>query len=162
MVQQWSTMFGISLLGQATIDWELFFHSISTQAKHVQPFMTKYNSRVLPVGINLKRRRHSDSAVCPCCGEHETHEHLIQCSHSKMEQAFNDSVADIPTILTQGTSEDVGNSIIRLLEYFRTGEESDAVHPTDQLYSRAKKHGAFVPSLQVCGLINGGRNKISI
>lgn len=58
-----------------------------------------------------------------------------------MEQAFNDSVADIATILTQGTSEDVGNSIIRLLEYFRTGEESDAVLPTDQLYSGQKTWG---------------------
>lgn len=62
-------------------------------------------ARLLPVGKNLKRRRHSESESCPCCGLYEDHDHIIQCKHPEMEQRFNKSMVDISTILTEGTNE---------------------------------------------------------
>lgn len=66
MKQRWGNLFGITPLQYHLVDWDLFFRCLSKQQSKAQIFWTKYNAWLLPVGKNLKQRRHSDSESCPC------------------------------------------------------------------------------------------------
>lgn len=103
------------------MDWDLFFGSVQTQNTSNQSFITKYNSRTLPVGTNLKRRKHAVSDMCACCGEVEDHDQLIQCRHSDMEQTYNKAYHDICRYVHSGTDGALGDGVLQLLDYFRTG-----------------------------------------
>lgn len=151
MKERWGTLFGISPREWSNIEWELFFRSVSTQQKQIQPFMTKYNARLLPVGQNLKRRRHSESDRCPCCGEQETHEHLLQCTHREMEDTFRETVNDILTYLQGGSHNIVRKLILGLLEYFRSKNDADNDSQLGELYESQKAlgHRAFFAGLWI-------------
>jgi hypothetical protein len=123
MTERWGKILGINPTQYILVDWNLFFHCLSTQKKSAQMFWTKFNARLLPVGKNLKRRRHSESESCPCCGLDEDHDHIIQCKHPEMEQRFNKSMIDISTILTEGTNEIISGYVLDLLEYFRIQQD---------------------------------------
>lgn len=124
------------------MDWELFFGSVQTQNKSSQAFLTKYNSRTLPVGTNLKRRKHALSDICPCCGEIETHDHLIKCGHSDMEQTYNKAYQDICAYMHSGTNGALCDGVLQLLDFFRTDTE-DHLHDNGmQIALDQQRHGA--------------------
>jgi hypothetical protein len=83
--------------------------------KQLQPFWTKYYSRILPVGVNLKRRRHSDGDLCPCCGECEEHDHIMQFTHPEMESAFQGGVELVQQFLHNNMDDQFGQDILILL-----------------------------------------------
>jgi hypothetical protein len=140
MKQRWGKIFGIEHIHQNILDWDLFFRCLSTQHSKAQIFWTKFNARLLPVGTNLKQRRHSDSESCPCCGLPEDHDHLIQCKHPAMEHQYGEIVAEISDMLREGTNDLIAGYIMDLLKYFRqrTDEEdyedySETASPVENL-----------------------------
>ena len=119
MIQFWSRKLNIpdNMIDQC--DWDSYFRSVRTQSSRDRPNILKYNSRLLPVGKNLKRRRHSDYDMCPCCGEMEDHDHVYQCSHPEMEKVFREQLNIVTNFLLQDTVDEIRSGVLTLLTAFR-------------------------------------------
>lgn len=129
MVEKWSCLFNIPFQFQNKVSWELFFKSLATQTLQIQPFMTKYNARILPVGTNLKRRRHSDLASsCPCCGEIEDHYHLITCKQVMMATTYDKCSREIMALLKEQTNDIIHNGIEWLLQTYRNPSSANPLN----------------------------------
>lgn len=120
MLNRWAMIFKIMPDHLHICDWDTFYRSIELKSVRDQYWTTKYNTRLLPVGKNLKRRRHSQTAACPCCGKDEDHDHLIQCTHCEMSQTFEDLYDNIQQKLTQQAHPLIANDICFLLQYYRS------------------------------------------
>lgn len=92
MIKKWSTLFNVTEDQAADCDWDLFFRSLTHHQPHIHIQLIKFLARLLPVGTNLKRRRHSDTGECLLCGHEETHDHLIQCTNHDMTATFNSAM----------------------------------------------------------------------
>jgi hypothetical protein len=117
--QFWTKKFGIP---QAqSYDWQSFFQSISTLPAHTRHHTLKFNARILPVGVNLKRRRHSDLDNCPCCNQVEDHTHIYQCSHDAIEGAFTEHLDSVRDYLATHTAPALRHGVLFLIHVFRYG-----------------------------------------
>lgn len=96
-------------------DWKAFYRSISSHPQHIRIQLTKYNAKLLPVGRNLLRRKHSASDLCPCCGQEEDHLHIIRCKHEEMVAALQEHIVSIKEWLSNGTSSDIADGVLALL-----------------------------------------------
>jgi hypothetical protein len=149
MIDRWSQMFCVPNC-TTTFDWDLFFHSFQSQRKTIQPFLTKFYARILPVGTNLKRRLHSDHDNCPCCGDTEDHNHILTCTHPQMAVTYDECVHSISSFVGTNMDQSLGQDILHLLHIFRSST-SDVRDPTDaclQQYSygpRAFYAGLWLP-----------------
>jgi hypothetical protein len=121
MEKRWTTLFGLEEHHLSKCDWDLFFHSIRTQQSNIRYFFVKFNAKLLPVGINLKRRRHSESEACPCCGEDESHLHLLHCKHNDMVRAANQCLDDIEDFLAHDTDPSIQRNIPALIRHYIHG-----------------------------------------
>ena len=122
MIEYWSHVFSIPEAKRNMCDWDMFFRSIRTQLPCDRLTILKYNTCLLSVGRNLKRRLHSEDDTCPCCGNVEDHDHIVQCKHPAMEKAFQgQQLARIYRILLQDCSDSICSGIIQLLLSFRSG-----------------------------------------
>mmetsp|Transcript_14149 Transcript_14149/g.26560 ORF Transcript_14149/g.26560 Transcript_14149/m.26560 type:complete len:310 (+) Transcript_14149:5669-6598(+) len=121
MVEYWSQTFSISRQRQPSCDWEMYFRSVRTQLPRERPTILKYNAHILPVRKNLKRRHHSEDDICPCCGSTEDHDHIIQCIHPTMEQAFQAQLEGVHTFMLQDCPDNFRAAILQLLITFRSG-----------------------------------------
>ena len=106
----------------ADISWDLFQAVNKNNASWKQIFQAKYNSRVLPVMKNMKRRKHSESDHCPNCGALETIEHVLQCPAVSQEDEMSVQLHDLIEFLASTTSVNIKESIIKLVRYFRYKE----------------------------------------
>jgi hypothetical protein len=118
MIQRWTTLMGIEESKTSQCDWDLFFHCIKTQSTHIRYFYIKFNAKLLPVGTNLKQRRHSDSEKCPCCREVEDHLHLLHCQQEDMVLTFNKCFADIQDLIATNVDPLISCAILTLLKAF--------------------------------------------
>jgi hypothetical protein len=121
--QFWINKFRIPHDGQ--YDWRSYFRSLRTLPPHLRQQTMKFNARILPVGINLKRRRHSESDTCPCCNQTETHSHLYQCSHPAIEDAFTGHLDSVRKYLDSNTSQELRHGVLLLIHAFRYGMGDD-------------------------------------
>jgi exonuclease III len=130
MISFWQNTLGISNQHVPGCEWDLFFRSISAHAApNINHSVIKYNARILPVGRNLLRRKHSLSSSCPGCGiEEEDHDHLILCSHDDMVQTYQQEVDALAEWLSHSTTRDLRLSILFLLQNYRLAP-SDTVPP---------------------------------
>jgi hypothetical protein len=119
MTQRWKTLLKIKETDAQNCDWELFYDAITSQTSRIRYFYTKYNARLLPVGTNLKRRRHSTNDTCPCCGQIENHEHLLCCPHIDMETTYNEATDDIMTFMDNASTQASKLAVHTLLRSFR-------------------------------------------
>jgi hypothetical protein len=130
MIDRWSQMFQVPSC-TTTFDWELFFRSLQSQRKSLQPFITKFNARILPVGTNLKRWLHYDHDNCPCCGATEDHNHILTCTHPQMATTYDDCVASISSFIGNNMEPSFGqHDILHLMHTFRFNTAHKGV-PTD-------------------------------
>jgi ribonuclease HI len=119
MTQRWSKIFGLPATYMTLCDWPTFYRNFELTPASDRHWSTKYNTRLLPVGKNLKRRRHSQTEACPCCGEDEDHNHIISCTHDAMAHTFAELYSDIKTYLNQSTDPAVAHDICCLLQIYR-------------------------------------------
>lgn len=122
MMDRWRRLFQLEAC-QATLDWELFFWSHRAQGRQLQIFWTKFNARILPVGTNLKRRLHSDSESCPCCGELEDHDHLLCCPHPTMALFYQECLSSVEVFVQQHMDPYLAQDILYLLQIFRNNDD---------------------------------------
>ena len=149
MILYWSSVFVIPNSMQTLCNWDLYFRSIRTQNPRDRYTIMKYNTRILPVGKNLKRRKHANHDACPCCGEYEDHDHLIQCTHPEMEQAYNAHLEIIHTFLLQDASVEIRTGIMQILRLFRKGVNLNDSHDYSAIVSWQYETGmrAFMAGL---------------
>jgi hypothetical protein len=135
MITKWTQLLAFDAQLADQCDWRLFFRSLTGHLPHKQIQIIKYNARLLPVGTNLKRRRHAESSLCINCNEDEDHNHIIQCTHPEMEKAFVGALKNIYGWLITQTSVPIAEDIIRIAEIFRkTPLEIDtSIEPTSRL-----------------------------
>jgi len=149
MIAYWARVYNIPTASQSLCNWDLYFRSIRTQNPCDRYTIMKYNTQLLPVGKSLKRRRHSDHDLCPCCGEQEDQDHLLQCQHPEMEKVFREHLETIHTFLLCDASTEIRTGVIKLLLLFRTGEDFDDSHEYSEIVYRQHELGmrAFVAGL---------------
>jgi hypothetical protein len=125
MIAKWTQLFRLTPDQASQCDWTLFFRSHSVHHKFRVNTLIKYNARLLPVGSNLKRRRHSDTSQCFHCEEDETHEHLVQCSHPELTSLFEDLMVELYQWLQDYTSDRIAKELVYIARYFRNrGQEN--------------------------------------
>ena len=62
------------------IDWEPLGSHLSSNPNHLH-FLFKLAHHLLPTGKTLHRRNPLESPYCPACGDIESNEHFLCCSH---------------------------------------------------------------------------------
>jgi hypothetical protein len=152
MTHRWATIFQIREDQRNTCDWGTFFKNIESQSDRECHWNTKYYARLLPVGTNLKRRRHSTTAACPCCGEEEDHDHIIQCRHIQMDTTFDELYDEITDYVDQHANHDVAHGICFLLKHFRSPAElpSDLETTSPHIHNQLDLgQGAFFAGLWI-------------
>jgi hypothetical protein len=145
MQKRWASTMGIQENDHNQCLWDDFFYSsLRTQPSRVYQSVIKYNSRLLPVGKKLLRRKHSQSETCPGCSQFEDHDHIITCTHSDMQATFDMEMESIETFLSQTTSLEIMMAVKELLHIFRSDKQvnpddmtSDLVHHQYTMGSRA-------------------------
>lgn len=120
MIQFWSRLLKLDVYNNTQCDWDLFFRSLQGHPVHTRFTLIKFMARILPVGTNLKRRRHADTSTCLHCDAEETHEHILQCSHPTMTQTFEDITTTISDLLEGITSQSMTHDIISIVRYFHS------------------------------------------
>lgn len=136
MMEKWTSLFKLGPQIINACDWTSFFRSFSGHPPHKHINIVKFNARVLPVGTNLKRRRHSDTAECSHCHVEETHQHLIQCLHPEIESAFTYVHAETRDWLLKNTSASIAEDLLYIINYFR--ESSGGGHPSAACNTRTR------------------------
>jgi hypothetical protein len=124
MIKKWSMLFNVTEDQAADCDWDLFFRSLTHHQPHIHIQLIKFLARLLPVGTNLKRRRHSDTGECILCGHEETHDHLIQCTNHDMTATFNSAMEELQQWLIFHTSESILKDILMLARAFHTQDHN--------------------------------------
>jgi hypothetical protein len=114
MTQRWAKTLRIPESCHQLCDWTTFYQNLESTPSNARHWLTKFNNRLLPVGKNLKQRRH-----CPCCGEDEDHNHIISCQHTLMSQTFDELYSEVQTLLNQSAAPGIENEICLLLRIFR-------------------------------------------
>jgi hypothetical protein len=150
MTDRWGKIFHIPDDTKGFYDWDTFYRHLALIPSKDQRWITKYNSRLLPVGINLKRRRHSQTAACPCCGEEEDHDHLIQCTHPDMTHTFHELYEEICSLLHQQADPTVAHTVLFLLQYYRCPSNYSPEQTGEQLPTLTRHlipNGAFFAGL---------------
>lgn len=135
MRAKWTSIFRLDEQQAARCEWSIFFRSLNNFPSHRLITLIKYNARLLPVGVNLKRRRHAMTSTCEYCQTEETHEHLISCNHPDVETVFADILHEVHTWLLLHTSASIAEDIIAVTQTFRQGSDhrSVAEHPSDRV-----------------------------
>jgi hypothetical protein len=127
ITQRWIGTLGIPNDLSTQCDWDAYYRSIATRRPSLKIQFTKYNARILPVGTNLVRRKHSTSDKCPCCGLVEDHDHLLRCTHPEMTKEYESLVKDVDCWLQDTTSGTVHGAIMQLLRVYRLSSDDDLV-----------------------------------
>lgn len=149
MIAKWAHLLKLDR-SDTGADWTSFFRSFSGHPPHKQIMVVKFNARLLPVGTNLKRRRHADTDTCFYCHEEETHAHIIQCRNPELQVTFDAIIEEIKEWLTQHTSEDIAKDILLIAQYYRNRQWGDNPLPesTDRVQQQiALGHDAFFAGL---------------
>lgn len=150
MTHRWASLFKIQEQHLPLCDWGIFFRNIELQPSSERHWMTKFHAKLLPVGKNLKRRRHSSTSTCPCCEAEEDHYHIVQCKHGDMNNTYNELYDDITGYVDQFAAPLVAKGISFLLQYYRCASyrtreiPPDIPHLQDQI---ALGQGAFFAGL---------------
>jgi hypothetical protein len=122
MESRWSAIVGIPEDCYNRCLWDIFFRSLQSQPTRLYHSIIKYNARLLPVGKNMLRRKHSQHGTCPGCGAFEDHDHLLICHHPEMQSAYDTDYEDLRKWLDDTTSNTLKTSVLSLLQLFRAGE----------------------------------------
>lgn len=118
MTQRWARTFNIPHDMMTLCDWSSFYCNFELHSPHEQQWFTKYNARLLPIGKNLKRRRHSQTQACHCCQEDEDHDHIIRCTHSNIGLLFGQHFEDIHDHLEPQAHPVDADGISSLLRFY--------------------------------------------
>lgn len=98
-----------------------FYGSWEAKNRDRRIWWTKFASRVHAIGRNLVRRNHAGSAKCPCCGEEESPDHLLRCTHEEITNAFHRHINRLYGKLRGSVDETLIEGIKAILLGFRTG-----------------------------------------
>ena len=120
--RKWMKYLKITEVQMKEISWDLFQAINVHNTSWKQIFMAKYNSRILPVMKNMKRRKHSDNDLCPNCGAIETTEHIMQCKADVQEEEMKVQIHELETFLATTTSVHIKAVLLKLVRYFRYNE----------------------------------------
>lgn len=118
MISQWSRLFKLTEGMSEGCDWQSYFRSFSGHPPHIHIAVVKFNARLLPVGTNLKRRRHADTDACFYCNEEETHYHIIQCQNPQIQTTLDSLLDNIQEWMMQHTSASIAVDIVSIARYY--------------------------------------------
>jgi hypothetical protein len=139
MMQRWARLLNVPLEHISQPSWDIFFRSITLLPASTQTLFTKYNAKLSPVGVNMKRRRHAHHDECPGCGKQEDHDHIIRCTHpSIMNAEFEDQIRSLVQFLGQHTAVEISHAIQTLAFAFRDGRRVDEQTETRYVWAQYK------------------------
>lgn len=118
---KWAQIFHISSDLASEVMWDFFFRRWKQHTRDSRIWWTKFASRTHPIGRNLVRRRHSNVGKCPCCGEDEGPDHLVQCSHARIKEQFVTFRRDILSNFRAILDPVLLLGVVHLVEGFRRG-----------------------------------------
>jgi len=151
MKDRWKQLLCPTVDNSVALNWGSIFQCWTYHPQNIQIQVVKYLTRTLPVGKNLKRRRHAESEACPCCGELEDHDHLILCMRTSLANTFEDEYDSLCVWMESNMSETISTSIRNLLRMYRDkATVTDACHPI-QLEQHAVGQWAFFARLWLQG-----------
>ena len=149
MMARWSQLLCPNFTHMDKLNWDAFFRSWTFHPPHVQIQLVKYFTRTLPVGRNLKRRRHADSEACPCCGEDEDHDHIIVCKHKDMVSTFEEEYDGILAWMERNMPDSISRSVKNILIRYQnplvdTGDIHTLHHAQLEVGQRAFVAGLWI------------------
>jgi hypothetical protein len=137
MIIKWTQLLKIETRYQQNCDWNLFFRSLNGQTTSTRVNLIKDMARLLPVGTNLKRRRHATTNECPHCRAEETHGHLLSCTHPDMKQAFDETIDALKDSLRSITSPSMGRDILDIVLFYHSTDNHGSQN--DQFNDRVQE-----------------------
>ena len=104
------------------IDWPLVQKHMVQLSIADRRFTTKHASSQCGVGTTLVLWKKQDDDHCPCCGNSETSEHVIQCPDPRSTQCFNKSIQSLRHVLNElQTDPAIRDALIHNIEAWRDG-----------------------------------------
>lgn len=93
------------------VDWHVF-HSQCSRNSRILGFYFKLIHYLLPTGSVVHRYDPSHSPFCPACGDNETNDHLILCSHSTRIPYHIKLLSDLRRVLASISSDPILKDIL--------------------------------------------------
>jgi len=123
-VRKWTQLLCPNFGSPNMLNWAGFFNTWSHHPSHMHIQLVKYNTRSLPVGKNLKRRRHSEHDCCPCCGEIEDHDHILQCTHREMSNTFEEIYDGLSAWMDTNIPDNISGAVKHLIKEYRQHKDN--------------------------------------
>ena len=137
MKEYWRNKFGLTEEQQNTISWDSFLKTNQLNDEWVQIWMAKYNSRIGGVRKNLQRRNHASEGTCPCCGEIEDTDHILQCSNEDIQEVYEEKMNDIQQWMENTTDSEIAEGLKAVSAAFRTNTPLDLSKCKDRMVKAA-------------------------